>query len=74
MNLDDDDLIAGRWSQIRSRLRDTWGRLSDEDLARENGDRDYIINKVQEHYGYSRQQAEQLVRDFEHTLQSPPAT
>lgn len=74
MDLGDEDLIAGRWPQIRSRLRDTWGRLTDDDLARENGNRDYIIDKVREHYGYSRQQAEQLVRDFEHTLQPPPST
>lgn len=62
------DRIAGQWQDVRSRLRETWGRLTDEDLAIENGDRDYVVAKVQAYYGYSREQAETLVRDFEHML------
>lgn len=64
----DPDRIHGQWSQLGGRLRETWGRLSDDDLARENGDRDYVIAKVQAYYGHSREHAEQLVRDFEKTL------
>lgn len=62
------DRIADRWQDVRGRLRDTWGRLTEDDLAVENGNRDYVVTKVQAHYGYSREEAESLVRDFEHTL------
>ena len=64
----DEDRIKTGWSGIRRRLQETWGRLSNEDLARENGDREYVITKVQEYYGHSRQEADQLVRDFERSL------
>ena len=64
----DNDPIQDQWPGLRERLRHTWGRLSKEDLARENGDREYVIAKVQEHYGYSKELAEQLVRDFERSL------
>lgn len=63
-----DDAIAGQWQTVRTRLKDTWGRLTEDDLAVENGSRDYVVAKVQEHYGYTRERAEILVRDFEHTL------
>ncbi|MBX3725081.1 MAG: CsbD family protein [Xanthomonadales bacterium] len=62
------DRIAGQWQDLRGRLRDTWGRLTEDDLAVENGNRDYVVAKVQACYGYSREEAESLVRDFEHTL------
>lgn len=64
------DHIKDQWAdqEIRSRLRNTWGRLTDDDLADENGSRDYIIEKVQDYYGYSREKADELVRDFERSL------
>jgi uncharacterized protein YjbJ (UPF0337 family) len=64
----DQDIIQGKWKQLGGRLRETWGRLTDDDLAEENGDREYVIAKVQAHYGYSKEQAQQVVRDFEKTL------
>jgi uncharacterized protein YjbJ (UPF0337 family) len=64
----DQDIIQGKWKQLGGRLRETWGRLTDDDLAEENGDREYVIAKVQAYYGYSKEQAQQVVRDFEKTL------
>lgn len=64
----DPDHIQGKWDQLGGRLRETWGRLTEADLAHENGDRSYVIGKVQAYYGYSKEHAEQLVRDFEKTL------
>lgn len=65
-----DDPFKDRWTDgpFRDRLRNTWGRLTQDDLARENGDRDYIIDKVQAYYGYDREHADRLVRDFERSL------
>jgi len=65
-----DDRIKGQWAdqQVRSRLKDTWGRLTEDDLAAENGSRDYIIEKVQGYYGYSKERADEVVRDFEKSL------
>ena len=69
--MDDPDAIQEQWTQIREKLKHTWDRLSYADLARENGNRDYVIAKVQEYYGYDRAHAENLVRDFEGSLGAP---
>ena len=66
--MNDDDTIRSRWPSLRDSLRQTWGRLTEEDLRRENGDREYVIGKVQAYYGYDRDRAERLVRDFERSL------
>jgi uncharacterized protein YjbJ (UPF0337 family) len=62
------DRIREGWSGLRARLQQTWDRLSNEDLAREDGDRAYVIAKVQEYYGCSAQEADQMVKDFERSL------
>lgn len=66
-NMDEDRIRTG-WSSLRTRLQQTWDRLSNEDLARENGDREYVIAKVQSYYGCSPEEADRMVRDFERSL------
>ena len=65
-----DDPFKSRWpdSSFRKRMHETWGRLSQDDLAQENVDREFVIGKVQEYYGYDKEQADEAVRDFERSL------
>jgi uncharacterized protein YjbJ (UPF0337 family) len=53
------DLLKSRWAGLRGRVRQQWGKLSDEDLDQIQGDADALREKVQEAYGRSREQAEQ---------------
>ncbi|MGH8123215.1 MAG: CsbD family protein [Rudaea sp.] len=62
------DIIQGKWSQIKSSLKTQWGKLTDDDLARMDGNRHYLIGKLQERYGWQKDQAEQEIRSFEHAL------
>lgn len=62
------DIIQGKWSQIKGSLKTQWGKLTDDDLARMDGNRNYLMGKLQERYGFQKDQAEQEVRSFEHTL------
>ena len=62
------DIIQGKWSQIKGSLKTQWGKLTDDDLARMDGNRQYLVGRLQERYGFQKDQAEQEVRSFEHTL------
>jgi uncharacterized protein YjbJ (UPF0337 family) len=53
------ELLKSRWAGLRGRVRQQWGKLSDEDLDQIQGDADALREKVQEVYGRSREQAEQ---------------
>jgi uncharacterized protein YjbJ (UPF0337 family) len=52
------DIFAGKWKQLRGRVKQTWGDLTDDDLDRIDGSYDRFIGTLQEKYGYSRAEAE----------------
>ena len=62
------DIIKGKWTQIRGQLKEKWGKLTDDDLDRLEGHRDYLIGKLQEHYGLAQDKADEEVKAFERSL------
>lgn len=62
------DVIQGKWRQIKGKVREKWGNLTDDDLQSAEGSREYLVGKIQERYGRTRAQAEQEVTDFERHL------
>ena len=62
------DIIKGKWSQIRGKLKEKWGKLTDDDLGQLEGHRDYLIGKVQERYGIGKDKADEQVKEFESSL------
>jgi len=63
-----EDIIKGRWKQIKGSIKQQWGQLTDDDLTRLEGDRDYLLGKIQERYGISKDKAEEQIREFERRL------
>ncbi|HZF26061.1 MAG TPA: hypothetical protein VEZ88_07345 [Steroidobacteraceae bacterium] len=57
------DVIAEQWPRIRSALQRRWGRLTDEDLARD-GSAGYLAGLIEQRYGMIREVADRQVRDF----------
>ena len=55
------DQIQGSWKQVKGKAKEQWGRLTDDELDEAAGQRDQLIGKVQERYGYARDQAEREV-------------
>jgi uncharacterized protein YjbJ (UPF0337 family) len=56
-----DDILKGNAKQLRGQMREWWGKLTDDDLEQVAGQKDKLIGKLQERYGYSREQAQQEV-------------
>ena len=56
--------LAGKWKQIRGKAKAQWGKLTDDDLDRIDGNREQLIGKVQEKYGKGRAAAEKEVGSF----------
>jgi uncharacterized protein YjbJ (UPF0337 family)/sporulation protein YlmC with PRC-barrel domain len=52
------DAFAGNWTQIRGRVREWWGNLTDDELNRVEGKRDRLVGLVQKKYGYTKAQVE----------------
>ncbi|MBR0658387.1 CsbD family protein [Neoroseomonas oryzicola] len=62
------DRIAGNWKQITGKVKEQWGKLTDDDIAVVEGKRDQLIGRIQERYGIAKDKAEEQVRDWERAL------
>ena len=58
------DVLAEKWKQARGKVKQWWGKLTDNDLDRISGQVDQLVGIVQERYGYTREQAEREVAKF----------
>ena len=62
------DIIKGKWKQLSGQAKVQWNKLTDDDLGVADGHREYLVGKLQERYGWSKDRAEQEVRDFSSRL------
>ncbi len=55
------DTLSGQWTQLKGKIRQQWGKLTDDDLEKIRGNRDMLIGRLQELYGRSREETEREV-------------
>lgn len=58
------DILKGKWNQLKGNIKQQWGDLTDNDVARIEGNYDEFVGVLQERYGYSRERAEREVNDY----------
>ena len=58
------DMVKGKWHQLKGEAKSRWGKLTDDDWDRVEGDTEKLIGRVQERYGYARSEAQREVNDF----------
>jgi uncharacterized protein YjbJ (UPF0337 family) len=51
------DRLAGNWKQMKGKIKEKWGKLTNDDLDVIAGKTEQLIGKVQERYGIERDQA-----------------
>ena len=59
------DRIEGNWKQLKGKVRETWGRLTDDQLDQIAGHRDKRAGSLQDSYGIAKDEAEKQIKDFE---------
>ncbi|HEY9145214.1 MAG TPA: CsbD family protein [Thiobacillus sp.] len=57
-----EDTVKGNWKQVSGKIKQKWGKLTDDDLMKAEGDKDYLLGKLQEHYGLAKDKAEQFLK------------
>ena len=65
----DADTLKGQWKQLKGKIKEKWGKLTDDDLTEVEGRRDYLIGRIQERYGIAKEKAADEVREFERNMQ-----
>ena len=56
--------IEGNWKQLKGKIREQWGNLTEDDLEKIAGKREQLEGKIQERYGISKDAAHQKVEDW----------
>ena len=62
------DQIKGDWKQVTGKVKEKWGKLTDDDLTTIAGKRDQLAGLIQERYGYAKEQAEKELDEFTRAL------
>lgn len=60
-----EDTIKGNWKQFKGKVKEQWGKLTDDDLDVIAGKRDQLVGKIQERHGMARDEAEKQVAEWE---------
>ena len=61
------DRIEGSWKQLQGRVRQPWGKLTDDEIDEIEGKRE-LLGHIQKAYGISRDEAERQIEKFQHSL------
>ena len=54
--------IERRWDQMKGRVQQQWGELTDDDVALIGGKRDELIGRLEDRYGMAKDSAERAVK------------
>lgn len=59
------DQVSGNWKQFKGKVKEQWGKLTDDDMTTIEGKREQLVGKIQERYGYEKDAAEKEVKTWE---------
>jgi uncharacterized protein YjbJ (UPF0337 family) len=56
--------VEGNWKQMMGKVKEQWGKLTNDDLTAINGKRDQLEGKIQERYGLQKDIARKQIDDW----------
>jgi len=64
------DQIKGGWKELTGKIKEKWGKLTDDDLTTIAGKRDQFAGILQQRYGYEKDKAETELDEFARSLKA----
>ena len=59
------DQVKGNWKQLKGKIKEQWGKLTDDDLDVIAGKRDQLVGRIQERHGVAKEEAEKQLKHWE---------
>lgn len=59
------DIFEGKWEEVKGKMKQAWGKLTDDDFKVIEGAHQEIYGKLRKYYGYTEDQARKAVNDFQ---------
>jgi uncharacterized protein YjbJ (UPF0337 family) len=70
----DSSVNAGQWQQLKGKIKEAYGKLTDDDIALFNGKKDQFFGKLKEHYGLEKDAAEAKIAKMQSDSASKAAS
>ena len=64
-----DDVLKGKWLQLKGQIKEKWGELTDDELDQIGGQRDQLVGQIQERYGLAK---DEVNRELDALIASEP--
>jgi uncharacterized protein YjbJ (UPF0337 family) len=61
------DTMQGNFKQLRGKIKQQWGKLTDDEIDQLEGNAEILAGKLQERYGLAKDEAERQAREFRTT-------
>jgi len=58
------DQVSGNWKELKGKLKQQWGKLTDDDFTVLEGSADELSGRIQKRYGIAREEAEKQIKTF----------
>ncbi len=56
-------LMKGNWNEVKGKLKQRWGQLTDDDLLYVEGKEDELIGRIQQRTGEAREKIERFIEE-----------
>lgn len=56
--------VKGNWNIIKGKVKEQWGKLTDDDVDRIDGEMDQLAGAIQKRYGKSLDEAEREIESW----------
>jgi len=56
---------GNNWKQAAGKVKEKWGKLTDDDVAVIAGKRDQLVGRIRERYGVAKEKAQEEVKAWE---------
>jgi uncharacterized protein YjbJ (UPF0337 family) len=53
--------LQGKWNEVKGRLKERWGQLTDDDLVRGEGNVEQLVGVIQQKTGRAREEVEKFI-------------
>jgi uncharacterized protein YjbJ (UPF0337 family) len=67
-----EDTFKGQWMQLKGKIREQWGKLTDDDVDQIQGRSEQLLGKLQNRYGIAREEAQRQFDAWEQSSRVEP--
>ncbi len=62
--------VDGKVEQLQGLMKETWGKLTENDLMLYDGKREQFLGKLKDHYGLAKEDAEKKIQALQDAASS----